>query len=379
MPDRHAKLSPSSSHIWLHCPPSVRLSEKYGDQTSIYAEEGTQAHSLCEWELLGALGLIQPEDPRPDLKFYDQVMQDAADWYVEMVLEHLERIRQKDPAAEVFVEEHVDFSDFVPGGFGTSDAIVIGDDEMVVCDFKYGKGVEVTAEHNTQLMCYALGSYLLLSPIYEISKIVLVIYQPRISNYSSWELTADELLAWAENELRPKALMAEAGEGEFAAGDWCKFCRARSTCRERSRKNLELLQYDFKLPPELDDEEISDILAMTDDLEAWVKDIKEYALRSLLAGGTLEGWKVVEGKSNRRYIDEEKVAKAVTDAGYEPYEKRLLGITSMTSLLGKKQFNELLSGLVEKPQGKPVLVRADDKRPDYVGCKTDFMEVNDYE
>lgn len=379
MPDKHARLSPSSSHIWLHCPPSVRLSEKYEDQSSIYAEEGTQAHSLCEWELKGALGLIRGDDPRPGLSYYDQVMQDAAADYTEAVLQHYERLSERDIAAEVFIEEHVDFSDYVPGGFGTSDAIVIGDNEMVVCDFKYGKGIEVSAEHNTQLMCYALGSYLLLSPIFDITKIVLVIYQPRISNYSQWELTADELLEWADTELRPKAKSAEAGDGEFAAGDWCRFCRARSTCRERSRKNLELLRYDFRLPPELNDNEISDILNMTDDFESWVKDIKDYALKSLLSGGKLDGWKVAEGRSIRRYVDEDLVAKAVTEAGYDPYEKKLLGITGMTSLLGKKQFNELLSGLVEKPQGKPVLVRADDKRPEYVGCKTDFMEANDYE
>ena len=378
MPKSHAKLSPSSSHIWLHCPPSVRLSEKYEDQTSIYAEEGTEAHRLCEYVLKTELG-EEATDPKPNFRFYDQTMQDAADGYAQMVIEYYEKLKAADPAAAIFVEERVDFSEYVPDGFGTSDALIIGDDTMVVCDFKYGKGVEVSATSNTQLMCYALGAYIAYSPIFDIQDIVLVIYQPRLANCSSWNISASDLISWAETELRPKAKLAEAGEGDFAAGDWCRFCKARSTCRERSRKNLELLRYDFRLPPELEEEEIADILNMSGDLEAWVKDIKDHALKSLLSGGKLEGWKIVEGKSNRRYTDEDKVADAVAAAGYEPYEKKLLGITSMTSLLGRKKFNELLSGLVEKPQGKPVLVRSDDKRPEYVGCKTDFMEANDYE
>lgn len=378
MPDKHAKLSPSGSNIWLNCPPSVRLSERYEDVTTVYAQEGTEAHCLCEYTLKTALG-EKPPDSRQDLKFYDQIMQDAADGYAEMVMEHLQRLRATDPAAQVFVEEHVDFSEYVPGGFGTSDAIVIGDDEMVVCDFKYGKGVEVSAESNTQLMCYALGSYLLLGHIFEVSRILLVIYQPRISNYSSWEISAADLMIWAETELKPKALLADAGEGEFAAGDWCRFCKARSTCRERAQKNLEMMRYDFKLPPELGDSEVADILTIADDLESWVKDIREYAVRTLLTGSRIEGWKIVEGRSNRKYTDESKVAEAVIAAGLDPYVKKILGITDMTALLGRKKFNELLGEYVIKPQGKPVLVRTDDKRPEYDISKTVFSEVDDDE
>ena len=378
MPDRHARLAPSGSYIWMNCPPSVRLSEKYEDVATVYAQEGTEAHCLCEYTLKTALG-DKPPDPRPDLKFYDQIMQDAADGYAEMVLEHYERLRAVDPEAQVFVEEHIDFSEYVPGGFGTSDAIVIGDDEMVVCDFKFGKGIEVSAEGNTQLMCYGLGAYLLLGPIYEVSRILLVIYQPRISNYSSWEISAEDLIAWAENELRPKALLADAGEGEYAAGEWCRFCRARCTCRERAQKNLEMMRYDFKLPPELNDREVSDILSISDDLESWVNDIRDYAVRTILAGDTIEGWKIVEGRSNRKYSDEAKAAEAVSKAGFNPYTKEILGITAMTKLLGKKKFTEILGKYVIKPQGKPVLVRADDKRPEYDISKTFFSEVDDDE
>lgn len=378
MPDKHARLAPSSSPIWINCPPSASLSEQYKDEGSIYAEEGTQAHSLCEYTLKTRLG-VEAEDPRPNLSYYDQIMQDSAEGYAETVLEHLTRLRQQDPGAEVFIEEKVDFSEYVPGGFGTSDAIVIGDGEMVVCDFKYGKGVKVSAEGNTQLMCYALGAYLLLSPIYEMSNIKLLIYQPRIDNYSVSDISVDDLLSWAENELKPRAALADKGEGDYSAGDWCRFCKARSTCRARAQKNLELLRYDLKLPPEIDDEEVSDILAVADDLEGWIKDIREHAMKTLLAGGSIEGWKLVEGRSIRKYSDEDKVAETVSAAGYNPYTQKILGITDMTSLLGRKKFNELLGDLVTKPQGKPVLVRTDDKRPDYVSCKTDFMEVEDYE
>ena len=378
MPDKHARLAPSSSPIWINCPPSTSLSEQYKDEGSIYAEEGTQAHSLCEYTLKTRLG-VEAEDPRPNLSYYDQIMQDSAEGYAETVLEHLTRLRQQDPGAEVFIEEKVDFSEYVPGGFGTSDAIVIGDGEMVVCDFKYGKGVKVSAEGNTQLMCYALGAYLLLSPIYEMSNIKLLIYQPRIDNYSVSVISVADLVSWAENILKPRAALADKGEGEFSAGDWCRFCKARSTCRARAQKNLELLRYDLKLPPEIDDEEVSDILAVADDLESWIKDIRDHAMKTLLSGGSIEGWKLVEGRSIRKYSDEDKVAETVSAAGYDPYTQKILGITDMTSLLGRKKFNELLGDLVTKPQGKPVLVRTDDKRPDYVSCKTDFMEVEDYE
>lgn len=376
MPSKHARLSPSSSHIWLHCPPSVRLSEKYEDQTSIYAEEGTEAHSLCEYELRKILD-EKVADPRPNLRFYDQVMQDSADGYVETVMGIYDELKTFDESAVVFVEQQVDFSEYVPGGFGTSDAVIIGGPTMVICDFKYGSGVEVSATENTQLMCYALGCYLAFSPIYDISDIRLVIYQPRLSNYSVWECSADDLLAWAEEELRPKAKLAEAGEGTFAAGEWCRFCKARHTCRARSLKNLELAQYDFKLPPELSDDEVSDILNLLDDLEKWASDIREYAVKTILSGNAIDGWKLVEGRSNRKYTDEQAVASAVTDAGYDPYEHKVLGITAMTSILGKKKFNELLGELVYKPAGKPVLVRSNDKRPEYSNAKTDFMEVND--
>ena len=373
MPDKHARLSPSSSHIWLNCPPSVRLSEKYADETSVYAEEGTEAHSLCEYELKKALGVKVP-DLRGNLEHYDNEMQDAADGYVETVLGIREELRAADDCTEVFVEQHVDFSEFVPGGFGTSDAVVIGGSTMAVIDFKYGKGVTVSAEHNTQLMCYALGAYQAFGSLYDLKTVRLVIYQPRLSNYSTWELSTEELLSWAENDLRPKALLADAGEGEFSSGEWCRFCRARHTCRERAGKNLELAKYDFKLPPELDDSELPAILSALSDLERWASDMKEYAEKKLLSGGSIDGWKLVEGRSNRKYKDEEAAAKVVKEAGYDPYEHKVLGITAMTSLLGRKRFNELLSDLVYKPPGKPTLARSDDKRPDYV--TTDFMEEN---
>ena len=373
MPDKHARLSPSSSHIWLRCPPSVRLSEQYADETSVYAEEGTEAHSLCEYELRKALGEKVP-DPRPNLKHYSSEMQDAADGYTETVLAIREELRAIDECTEVFVEQHVDFSEYVPGGFGTSDAVVIGGNTMAVIDFKYGKGIAVSAEHNPQLMCYALGAYLAFGALYDLETVRLVIYQPRLNNYSTWDLTLEELLSWAESELRPKALLAEAGEGEFSSGEWCRFCRARCSCRARAEKNLELAKYDFEMPPKLNESEIAAILPVIDDLTSWADEIKHYALQQALSGVRYPGFKVVRGRSVRRYSDDAAAAEAVTKAGYDPYEKKILGITAMTQLLGKKKFEEVLGSLITKPPGKPTLVPESDKRPAINTAFEDFKD-----
>lgn len=374
MPDCHAILSASSSDRWIHCPPSVRLEEKYKDSGSSYAAEGTSAHALCEYLLHEALGDHTIRDPTEDLDYYDQEMQEAAEGYRDAVMEIYNKMKQQGRDPAVFVEQRVDFSKYVPEGFGTSDCLLIGEDTMYVVDFKYGKGVEVHAEHNSQLSCYALGAYLTFSPIYDIEHIVIVIYQPRIGNYSKWELTTKELLDWAEKTLKPAADLAFKGEGEYAAGSWCRFCKAKATCRKRAEANLKLAEYDFADPPELDDSEIADILPKLDDLLAWGADIKDYALQKALSGTHFEGYKLVEGKSNRRYTDEDAVAAKVAAAGYDPYEKKLLGITAMTRALGRKKFNELLSDLIEKPQGKPTLVPESDKRPALNTAKDDFSE-----
>ncbi len=378
MPDVHAKFSPSASDRLIHCPPSLKLGEEYGEEDtgSEYSREGTEAHSVGEFLLKEALG-IPCEDPRPSLKMYNSEMQTCAEGYRDAVLEIYHTLQRDCPDTIISVEQQIRFDEYVPGGFGTSDAIVLGDGHMYVIDYKHGKGVEVSAEDNSQLKCYALGSYIAFSPLYEIEDITLVIYQPRISNYSEWSMKAADLLTWAENVLKPKAELALAGAGDFSCGSWCRFCRGKAICRKRAEENLMLARYDFIRPECLEEDEINIILGKVDNLAAWAEDIKSYALKRALEGYAWEDWKVVEGRSVRKYADEDKVAAAVTAAGYEPYEKKLLGVTAMQSLMGKKNFNEVLGDLVVKPSGKPTLVSRADTRPEMTTAINEFMEENE--
>jgi hypothetical protein len=215
--------------------------------------------------------------------------------------------------------------------------------------------------------------------LYDIDTVSLSIYQPRRQNVSIWEISKDDLLSWAKSVLKPAAELAFTGAGDYSCGYWCRFCKARMICRKRAEENLKLAQDDFKLPPELSDAEIEVILSKVDELTVWASDIKEYALQQALSGKEWRGFKLVEGRSIRKYTDEASVAKAVTDAGYDPYQKKLLGITAMQRLLGKSRFNELLSAYIEKPQGKPTLVPDSDKRPAMNTAKNDFMEEKYHE
>lgn len=232
------------------------------------------------------------------------------------------------------------------------------------------------ATDNPQLKCYALGALELFDGIYDIDRVSMVIYQPRRSNLSTFEMSKDDLYRWADKVLKPTAELAFAGEGDFQCGEWCIFCKAKHECRARAEANLLLAQHDFKLPPLLEDTEIEVILSRVDELVAWATDIKEYALQQAVSGKEWHGWKLVEGRSNRKYVSDEAVVSAVTEAGFDPYEKKLLGITAMQKLLGKARFEELLAGYIEKPQGKPTLVPDSDKRPAMNNAKTDFMEEN---
>lgn len=276
----------------------------------------------------------------------------------------------------VLIEQRLDFSKWVPGGFGTGDCVIVADDTLTVIDYKHGLGVLVDAEKNSQMMCYALGALQLFDGIYDINHVSMTIFQPRRDNVSTYRLHKDELLHWAKTVLKPTAELAAKGEGEYKAGDHCRFCKIKATCRKRAEYNLELAQYDFAVPSTLQDEEIEAVLERADELVNWAGDVKEYALQQALLGKQWEGWKLVEGRSNRRYVNEEAVAVAVEKAGFDPYEKKLLGITAMTKQLGKKRFEELLSNLVEKPQGKPVLVPESDKRPAMHTAADDFSNEN---
>ena len=370
---KHAYLSASASHRWLACPPSAKLCAQEEDRGSPYAQQGTDAHELCQYLLEKALGK-PARDPTEDLTYYDAEMQEAAEGYCAFVMEQVEEAKKlcKDPL--VCVEQILDFSKWVEHGFGTGDCVIVSDRLLHIIDFKYGLGVLEEAAKNSQLMCYALGAMDTFGDLYDIERIRLSICQPRRENLDTWELTKEELLSWAEDVLAPTAKLAYEGKGDFCAGEHCQFCKVKASCRSRAEYSMELAKYDFAEAPALAPEEIAAILPQIDILVSWAEDIKAYALQQALSGVQYPGFKVVEGRSSRKYTDEAAVASIVAGAGYEPYEKKLLGITAMTKQLGKKRFEELLSGLVIKPQGKPVLVPSADKRPEFHTAANDFME-----
>lgn len=376
---QHARLNSSASYRWLNCPPSVLLSEKVPDQTSPYAMQGTDAHTLCAYLVEKALG-HDPNDPTENLSYYDQEMQDCAEGYAAFVMEEYGKIKQNCPDADVLIEQRVSFAKWVPEGFGTADCIILSDGMAEVIDYKHGLGVLVSAETeefggNPQLMCYCLGVIQMFDGIYDIDTVKMAIYQPRRDNISIHTMTKAELLRWADEVLAPTALLALKGEGEFKAGSHCQFCKVKATCRKRAEYNLELAKYDFEMPSELEDYEIDAILMKIDQFTSWAADVKEYALNQALLGIDYGHFKVVEGRSNRKYTNDDDVASTVQKAGYDPYEKKLLGITAMTSLLGKKKFEELLGSLTYKPPGKPTLVSKTDKRPPMKStAENDFKE-----
>ena len=362
MPEQHAVLSASSSKMWMSCPPSALLNAAVNDTPSEYAKQGTAAHLWAETKVKRILGQ-NLKDPTDSAEYYDAEMAECTDSYAQYVSEQIEKAKQRCSDPIVLVEQRVDFSRWVPDAYGTADLVIVSDDVLSIIDLKYGVGVPVDAENNSQMMCYALGALELFDGIYDIGKISMTIFQPRRENISTYEISKAELLEWADTKLAPAADLASKGEGEFHAGEHCRFCKVKATCRKRAEYNLELAQYDFKMPDVLEDAEIEMILSKVDDLVSWASDIKEYALLQAVNGKQWNDWKVVEGRSNRKYTDEVLVADTVKNAGFDPYEHKILGITAMTKLLGKNKFEDLLGGFIEKPKGKPTLVPMSDKRP----------------
>lgn len=286
---------------------------------------------------------------------------------------YITRITAKDPV--VLVEQKLDFSKYVPDSFGTADCVIVADNTLTVIDLKYGVGILVDAEQNTQMMLYALGALIMFDGIYDIETVTMTIFQPRRDNVSTFSMRKSELIDWAESVLKPKAELAYKGEGVFKAGNHCQFCKVKATCRKRAEYNLELSRYDFETPDSLEDDEIEIILSKADEFISWLGDVKEYALNQALQGKQWKDYKLVEGRSNRKYKNESAAAKIVEDAGFDPYEHKVLGITAMQKMLGKAKFNELLGDFIEKPQGKPTLVPMSDKRPTMKNtAKEDFKE-----
>jgi hypothetical protein len=368
---KHALLSPSSAARWTSCPPSARLCEHIEEGPSLFAEEGTEAHALCEYKVRLALGL-PAQDPIPTLGFYNEQMEDCANEYTAFVLDALQQEKdvKRDPI--ILLEQKVDISSYVPECSGTADCIIVSDRHLHVIDFKYGQGVPVSAERNTQMMLYALGAIGMFASLYEMEQVSMTVFQPRLANVGTFTMASEELLEWADSYLRSRADLAFKGEGDFCSGPHCRFCKVKATCRKRAEANLDLARYEFAKPVLLGDHEIAEILTQADELASWVSDIRGYAFSLLERGGTLEGFKLVEGRSIRRYADEAAAADAVRSAGFDPYEHKVLGITAMTELLGRTRFNEILGSHVVKPKGKPTLVPEGDKRPAIT--INDFME-----
>jgi len=378
----HALLSASGAYRWLNCTPSARLTEKMEDTTSPYAEEGTLAHALGELLLKKELKLIKPKQFNQELKairenpMFFPDMEEEVEEYANYVMEAYNAALAKTKDALIFLEEQLDYSSYVPDGFGTGDCIIIADGEMEIIDLKFGKGVEVSPIDNPQLKLYALGAYEKYGFIYGIDKIKMTIAQVRLNNISSWDINVKMLEEWAENELKPKAKLAFEGKGEFVPGPWCGFCKAKTTCKARADMNLGLYQSYNQDPNLLSIEEIAGILGQVDDVIKWANDIKEYALEEALKGVKFPGWKLVEGRSNRKITDEAALAAILIKEGYQEEQiykpKMLENITTLEKLVGKKKFAELAGNLIEKPPGKPTLVTEDDKRPELDSAESEF-------
>ena len=358
----HAVLSASGSHRWLNCTPSARLELEFENTGSEAAREGTAAHALCEHKLKRALHM---RSRRPVSDYDSDEMEECTDAYVDFVMEQYEAAKQVCEDPVILIEQRLDFSCYVPDGFGTGDCLIISDDRLHIIDFKYGIGVLVEAEDNPQMKLYALGALAVYDALYDIREVSMTIFQPRRENVSTWTIPVEDLKVWAENELKPRAKMAYDGEGEYLPGEWCTFCRAAVRCRARAEEKLKLAQTEFRMPPLLTDAEIEDILAVLPDLTKWANEIAAYALDAALNHGKeWNGFKVVEGRSVRKYRDEAAVAEAAKEAGYKDiYRQSLIPLTEMQRLMGKDKFEEVLGGLITKAPGRPTLVPKSDKRP----------------
>lgn len=364
----HAILSASGSGKWLVCTPSARAEEHLPDEGSVFSAEGTLAHEIFDTMIRLYLGL-PVEKQLADFEAPEGMLYYVSEAY-ERAVQMIEQARQRYPDPVILPEQKLDFSRWVPEGFGRGDLVIITDDLVEVADFKYGKGVLVEAKGNSQMRLYALGAYNELSHLYDIKRVRAHVLQPRVSNWSSEELTIEQLLSWADNTVVPKAAMAWAGDGERVAGDHCSdyFCRARYTCAARNEAAQELVEIAFSILPaqELTMEQMSKVLLRADEVIKWLNDAKDWALKQAEKGNKVPGFKLVEGRSNRRYCSEEQIAQVLQENGFSQeqiYQRSLLGITAMEQLLGKKKFAEILGTLIEKPQGKPTLVPESDKRP----------------
>lgn len=387
MPGKHAVLSCSASNRWLNCPGSIKLSEQYPvEEGSVYAQEGTLAHGMAE-RLINETPLKEDETAEiarfyadnPELGgSYDEMGLTLRPYY-DFVRGEFERARKTDKGAVLMTEQRLDLEPYIPGGFGTSDVVIIADGTMQIIDLKYGKGVKVDAKNNPQLRLYALGALNAFDLLYDINLVRMTIYQPRLDHISSDDLSVEYLEQWGHDVVAPTAKQALSAEAPFHAGSWCKFCPAKGGCVKRSDKNLEMQRYKDKMT--LSDSELAEILGRVDELTQWAADIKDDALKKLMAGGSIPGWKVVEGRSIRKYSrNEDTIVSVAESAGYDRamlYESKLLSVSAMEKMMGKKKFKDTLGECVEKPAGKPTLAPGTDKRQAINSASNDFDAVTE--
>lgn len=388
-PRAHAKLSASSAERWINCPGSVALSECFPESPgSIYTEEGTLAHAMAEEYLKTRLGRVPIKLRKRIKEFYDEhpelggsyeQMEEYIIPYCEWVLEEFEAMKTKLGRADLKLEERFSMEEWIPEGFGTSDVVIYGDGALHIIDLKYGKGVEVSAEDNPQLKLYALGTLSVVELIQDIEEVKMTIYQPRLDNVSTYRTTAKELKRWGEEVVKPAAQAALGENAKIRAGEsQCRWCPAKDRCKVRAKHYEKLLYY--KNEALLSNADLARILKISSGLKDWVDGIKELALKEALEGEGIPGFKVVEGRANRKYtVPDEQIAQAAVEAGYDEslvWERKLLTLSNMEKLVGKKAFPEIFKGMWEKPEGKPTLVPDTDKRPAIAGsnAEDDFAD-----
>jgi len=386
----HALLSPSAAHRWMNCSLSARLEAQLPYKPSVDADTGTLAHSVCEVAAKKHFGKIKQASYTRSIKKYkanplwDDEMLHTAETYVE----HLaERAMGFEHEPYVAFEVKVDISEFVPEAFGRCDCIMLGNDTLIITDYKNGKGVPVSAVENPQLMLYALGAMKLYEPIFgkAIKKVEIYIDQPRLNSYEGWNCTGEELLAWGEDEVKPKAQKAFMGFGEYRAGTWCRFCRANGQCKAQADQQISAFD-DFasaiasNLTGLLSADEISEVLKKGETLVSWFNAVQVAALERLMQGIAIPGYKVVEGRSSRAWSDQDKALETLEAKGIDHaviYDSVPKTLAQLEKMLGKPKFEELVGEFVTKPQGKPTLAPASDKRPEFSSASADFAAVAD--
>ena len=365
----HAKLSASGSDRWMNCTPSIAFEAQFPESPNTsHSERGSFGHCLFENELSFYLGQQVKDLPENLLRYDSPELREQVKIAVQFSIELIEKVRAETEYTTIAVEQRVDFSKWVPEGFGTADLLIIADGTAFVVDLKLGQGIRVVAQDNSQLRLYSVGVLNTFGSLFEIDQIEMIIVQPPLNNISRETLTTKELLTWVETEVEPKAKLAWSGEGEFKPGEHCRWCRGKAQCPSRNESNLALVRHDFAEPASMDDRDIAEVLAKAQQLHTWVRDLEDFAYTQAMAGRKWPGFKLVEARGSRKFTDVTSAAQTLIDAGVSTddiFERSLRSLTGLESKLGKNKFAQLLGDLVAKTPGKPTLVPATDQRPEF--------------